>query len=693
MFTITKQSTLSVQHTPEDRCCTTHVLMTIEQAMAHLCVLAVVSLAVQTVTGRTVLVLYSSRIASQEDISFNLVSSLDNFNLVFRDLNTSSCKREEAKAVSVIIEEVFVNMRSKGNSIVTTIIGPSCTDSAYAISRLANRSEISMTHLHTSPMPAALASQLPNSFGLLGPVELLADASIELIQHANWSQVIALYQDTDTEMNFMFHYLREQLSQGNMSKILLSILFDGHIPLKFALSHVPIRIIFLLADRDLAWKVLCEAFHLGIVYPHYQWVIFRTALDDILAKNVVYSENGDLCHREDMMVVLEKAILLGYENFSSGDSKTESSALYDNTLALLFEGVGFSQTHNMTLNGALSQLEMKTEKYVFVGQILNSTSCSKAYSNSRRDPFSWTRYDGSKFEFTPSNFTTFSEKVNIIVFCFTQTFFSIQILATALMQALTIHYRKTKAIKATSPNIQQVAYFGIYLLIASNVIYTSQNALQIEDKVYSHLCIADSLLSRVGGVLLLGSLCVKAWRLYRIFNHYMNPGDLLSDRFLILIILALAAVNLVISTSWIVVDTPVKAKGFSKIDFQKRSEIVQDVCRPKVQLVWLVSFTVYEQILLITAAILSIMVKSTAPKSQKHFKRNEVIMLTYLVTALQIIGIPTFILLRETGNLLLRYITYVALYSCYTTLYMVFFFAAPLLRAVREGKNQIIPEM
>ena len=642
--------------------------------------LAVASLAVQIVTGNgTVLVLYSSRLASQEYINFNLGASLDSFNLVFRDLNTESCKGEEAKAVGVFIEEIFVN-RSKGDSTVATI-GPSCTDSAYAISRLANRSEISMTHLHTSPMPAALASQLPNSFGLLGPVELLADASIELIQHANWSQVIALYQDTDTEMNFMFHYLREHLSQRNMLGY-SSILYDGHVPLKYVLYHVPIRVIFLLADRDLAWKVLCEAFHLGIVYPHYQWVIFRTSLNDILAENVVYSENNNPCHRADIMVVLERAVLIGYDN----TSEIHATALYYNMLARLLEGFVLSQTQKVSLNGALGQLEMETEKYVYLGQILNSTSISMVYNNNVTDPFS--RWSRQEFELIPSNFTRISDKVNIVVFYCTLTFIVIQIFIAALMQALTMHYRKTKAIKATSPNIQQIAYFGIYLVIASNLVFAAQTSLQIEDKTYAHLCSVYNMFSHVGGALLISSLCVRAWRLYRIFNHYMDPGNLLSDKYLTLIILGLVAVSVVICTLWTAVGNPEKTEDYSKIDFQKRVEIVQDVCTTRLYFLWFTSSLAYIQTLLIVAVVLSILVKSTAPKYLKSFNRNEIIILTYLTTALLVIGFPTYYLARYvTGNLLLEYITHVALFSCYTSSYLVFFFASPLIRAAREKRK------
>ena len=635
---------------------------------------------VQGVCGRDlVLVLYSSKLDSIADLNFKLESltengvSSDNFEVVFHDLNDSSCREEEIKAVSIFIEEVFVN-RNKGDNVLATI-GPSCTDSAYAISRLANRSEISMVHLHTSPMPAALVSQLPNSFGLLGHVELLADASIELIQHANWSQVIALYQDTDTEMNFMFHYLREQL---NSSKKLVysSIVYDGRIPLKFALSHLAVRIFFLLVDRDLARKVLCEAFYLEAIYPNYQWVIFRTALNDLLKEDNVILENGKLCHIKDMMVVLEHAIILGYEDI---DNETKRN-LYENSLRLLSKGLKLSQMQAASLNGALRRLYGQGKERVYISQIQGNFILQK---NTTR------KYDDVGFNLIPSNFTRISDTVRIEVFYFTLALISIQFIATALMQILTINYRKTKAIRATSPNIQQIACIGVHMVIFTTLIYTIQKGLQMDDKLYTYLCNLHTVCMNFSFTLVLGSLCVKTWRLYRIFNHYMNPGDLLSDKILILIILSLTTVDALISILWIVIGDAVRTEVSHRTDFQRRVEIAHDVCRTKHYFVWFISAALYHLVQLFVAVVLSVRVKSTAPRYQKQFRRNEVILLTYLTTTVIAVGSPTYFLAQYlTGNILLEYIVTVSVSSCIVTLYLVLFFTFPLFRAARENRKE-----
>jgi len=137
--------------------------------MAKLC-LVVVALfgAVQGSVGcDAVLVLYSSRLDLLTEADFGALTlqlglpPAVNLRLILRDLNTSSCEQQETKAVSAFIEEVLVN-RTNGSNVVATV-GPSCTDSAYAVARLSGRREVSMVHLHTSPLPAPLAAQLGNS--------------------------------------------------------------------------------------------------------------------------------------------------------------------------------------------------------------------------------------------------------------------------------------------------------------------------------------------------------------------------------------------------------------------------------------------------------------------------------------------------------------------------------------------------
>lgn len=129
------------------------------------------------------------------------------------------------------------------------------------------------------------------------------------------------------------------------------------------------------------------------------------------------------------------------------------------------------------------------------------------------------------------------------------------------------------------------------MVIFTNFIYTIQKALYIDDKIYARLCNVHNVFSSIGYTLLLGSLAVKTWRLYRIFNHYMNPGDLLSDKMLTLLVLGLTLVDMTICTLWVTVGNPVRTEIPLRIDFERRVEIVQGVCRTRHFFVWSLPIT------------------------------------------------------------------------------------------------------
>lgn len=101
------------------------------------------------------------------------------------------------------------------------------------------------------------------------------------------------------------------------------------------------------------------------------------------------------------------------------------------------------------------------------------------------------------------NSRLFNRKSDIVsseVFYFTIT---IQLLLTALTQVLTVYYRRTRATSPTSPNIQQLAYIGIYMAIFTNYIYTVQKALTKYMPGYVMFIMSSQV---EGYTLLLGSL-------------------------------------------------------------------------------------------------------------------------------------------------------------------------------------------
>ncbi len=121
-----------------------------------------------------VLVLYSgtqipliSLLQKVENISSSSLESIKDNVAVVRganitikvfDLDSWGRDRETSSAVSVLIQTVFTKDQCLKNF---TIVGPSNSDSAYAVARLIKRSGVSVRHVHTAPLPGLLWSNMP----------------------------------------------------------------------------------------------------------------------------------------------------------------------------------------------------------------------------------------------------------------------------------------------------------------------------------------------------------------------------------------------------------------------------------------------------------------------------------------------------------------------------------------------------
>ena len=626
----------------------------------------------------TVLVLYSSQTDSLTEVilqsflsnvSANDTATAD-LQLVVHDLNSSSCDEEETTAVGLFIREIFKNEIG-----AVAVVGPSCTDSAYAISRLIGRGALPMIHLHTSPMPEQLAAQVEEkSFGLLGPVDLLADASIALMQHANWSRIIALYQDTNTDMNFIFLRMQKLLSSGDSNTTLgySSLVHEGNTHLKFVLSRYAVRIIFLMMDKELARSILCVGYHLEAVYPAYQWVIIGTMPHDLITDEPIHTESYE-CSKENMLTVLTKAIFIGFE-------EQFPSLIFRKTFKLLSQTL--SHVENTSLSNSLSQAQQGQQAFLF------QTHNSELFPVAVHDETDGMHIkSNSTLYLIPNNFTKVMNAVEFHVFAVATVILVILGIVTAILQLITIRYRKTKYIRATSPNVQHLAFLGTYLVIFVTFIYAIQKSLYLEDKLYTDLCIVYRFCFSFGFTLLFGTLCIKAWRLYRIFNHYMDPGKLLSDKILVVVALSLTLLNLVICILWTVIGKTVRTEIPVRTDFQERIEIVNKVCRTRYYAVWISLTLGYQGILLIIAAIFSTLVNISAPKHQDQFRQNEVTFLAYLLNTFFLSAYPTYLVAHYiTGNIILEFVVVMALQCSIITAYILLLFAVPLLRAIRHEK-------
>ena len=156
-----------------------------------------------------------------------------------------------------------------------------------------------------------------------------------------------------------------------------------------------------------------------------------------------------------------------------------------------------------------------------------------------------------------SNFTVVREYVPIYIIVVHFLIMTILFGTTVAIHVVTMVYRNS-SIKASSPNVNYLAYARLYILFVDAMIVTTRDGFPINKQAYGGLCNVSNFTIYAGITLLLGTICAKTWQLYRIFMH-LEPGYFLRSRFLIAFTLLLVSVDIVLRVLWTAID-PMEAQ-------------------------------------------------------------------------------------------------------------------------------------
>ena len=126
---------------------------------------------------------------------------------------------------------------------------------------------------------------------------------------------------------------------------------------------------------------------------------------------------------------------------------------------------------------------------------------------------------------------------------------ALSFIMTLILHILTVIYRDRKSVKASSTKLSHVAFIGCYLLAFCGLVNFMVECLSgtISPSAECHLFHVLNSVGAIGGTLLFGPICARTWRLYRIYVHFTNPGKLISDWFLLSLILILFVLNLIVA--------------------------------------------------------------------------------------------------------------------------------------------------
>ncbi len=131
----------------------------------------------------------------------------------------------------------------------------------------------------------------------------------------------------------------------------------------------------------------------------------------------------------------------------------------------------------------------------------------------------------------------------------------LELVVLITLHVLTIKYRFSQSVKASSPKLSQLTFIGCYLIIFTLFLYMFRSYLLLDDYTSVFLCnLTWAWLLPISFTLAFGTVAVRTWRLHRIFTHYLNPGRFIADHYLMAFVFILLGVDVLFGTLWMAID-------------------------------------------------------------------------------------------------------------------------------------------
>ena len=493
----------------------------------------------------------------------------------------------------------------KKNEFVA-LLGPSCSSSTIALAPLVQHPGIDVVSVHDAGSPGlSNCFRYGNLLGALGTSRSFIESFLYLISRAKWTNVAVLFDDSRQIFINSKSLMLEVLNQryNNVSVMYTSPVSDTHI------QQLRLRIVFILAPLSLAEKILCLARSRGMYFRSYQYVLMSSRLDDFNGPiSFSYRENIYSCSHKDLRVTLKNSLLIYYNlvptsglellanvmyeeylsayagyraNYTNltGRSSVESywaNNLYDAVWAwavvlddltkekkeIDFESENISDLvlekfYHVDFGGMSGRFFFDNstgfiEREVIISQAQDNASYFVAFVN----PKGARRCNGMEscgsqlitIEYT-FKIREVRESQELAVFYLLLTF--VQFLVIVVLHITTVCNKGALSVKASSFKLLNDSYFGTYILVMGTFFWTLYSAARINIILKLYFCqFLWAWTIPIGFSLAFAPIAMKTWRIYRIFEHYMDPGSFISTPYLFAGTIIITALYLTVSIIW-----------------------------------------------------------------------------------------------------------------------------------------------
>ena len=232
----------------------------------------------------------------------------------------------------------------------------------------------------------------------------------------------------------------------------------------------------------------------------------------------------------------------------------------------------------------------------------------------------------------PDNFPHFNQRIHLAAAILSFLITLLQLVLIISTHVATCVFRKRRSVKASSNRLNHFIFAGCYLVIITIILNILLKAFIYNDrKGVGIVCQAiwPWALS-MGTTLVFGTISVRTWRIYRIFIHYLDPGPLVSDTALTVMLCGMLAVDLIIAITWTALD-PITAVIVSSQQVDNNGQITikqGSMCTSDYLPIWLIVIMCYKTLLLVTMLTLAILTRKV---KNKDFTTLNLRIISYLM--------------------------------------------------------------
>ena len=647
-----------------------------------------------------------------------------------------------AKTVISFVRQILVQQSQQP---IVGVIGGGCSDSSLTLSSLFAREAVSLINMHLGSSPLLGSRTLyPNTFGAAGSSHVIVDSIFTLMNSNNWQQIAVLYDESATVFRSVFLQLKKNIERAVPGGEITfsSAVYTTDFPLP-ALRESFSRVIVVATPAVMAHKIMCLAYHEGMLFPAFQWILVFwvdfTATTDFKYEGRRYNCSTELMSgvvlQGNLMVVHRLSAIDPSSTTAAGISYSEYLSMYEDRIVQynkeksnpyrplspnIWAPVVFDEVWALALALNNSNVDLSSYQYgqkemtsVIRNEVYNldfegvsglinfdtgfSTRCVNIFQtfSSRQELIA--SYNGRNIV-NFSNAEVISDRFEMSVAMVSAPVVAVFAVVTLVLLCLigtvhviTLNYRSFRVIKATSPLLNQFIYVGCYISVVGMLLYYLYRGIPLSDESAGNVCHAVWVwIIPVAYILIIGTIIARTWRLYCIFKNPFHPGHLISDTVLSVFVLVLLCVYVMIGAAWTAID-PLRIETVSKTIVAKTAdlEIVRrTACQGSQYYMWTGIVSTYLTLIMIAMVVLSLL---TMKIDHKNFTTKSIRVLAYLLAFISVLCIPVYVIMAydNTININLPYIVLSIFLNSVIFLCFALVFIPPIL-ALMRGRFRLI---